>query len=369
MISRHPVCKKLYSDHRMNRRILLGTCHFSRVGRPIAAAILCLHIAVSSSAVRTPDQLFYESRPAMGTSFEIYLYAANRERADELFEAAFDEIERVEQALSNYRSTSELSRVNAKAAEAAVVTDPEVFSLLQRALAFSRQSDGAFDITVGTLMKAWGFFRGAGRYPTEEELNRARERTGWQSVKLDQQNRSVFFTRQGIELDLGGIGKGHALDCVARVLRDAGVRSALISSGSSSIYAIGTPPGKPGWPVRISDPLDRVRVLSTIRLRDQSLSTSGSYEKFFRLNGQTYCHIIDPRSGRPIEGMLQTTVIAPEATDSDALSTAVFVLGPQQSARLLNGIMGTAVLFVTDKKGADRIAQIRWPNEIERARE
>jgi thiamine biosynthesis lipoprotein len=218
------------------------------------------------------------------------------------------------------------------------------------------------------LMKAWGFFRGAGRYPTEGELNRAREQTGWQSVKLEQQNRSVFFLKPGIELDVGSIGKGYALDCVARILRDAGVRSALISSGSSSIYAIGTTPGKPGWPVRISDPVDRVRVLSTIWLKDQSISTSGSYEKFFRLNGRTYCHIMDPRSGRPIEGMLQTTVIAPEATDSDALSTAVFVLGPQQASRLLNRIRGTAALFVTDKNGADRIAQIRWPNEIESAR-
>jgi thiamine biosynthesis lipoprotein len=352
----------------MNRGILFGTCHFSRVARPIAAAILCLHVAIASSAVRTSDQLFYESRSAMGTSFEIYLYAANRERAHELFEAAFDEIERVEQALSNYRSTSELSRINAKAAEAPVVTDPEVFSLLQRALTFSRQSDGAFDVTVGMLMKAWGFFRGAGRYPTEGELNRAREQTGWQSVKLEQQNRSVFFLRPGIELDVGGIGKGYALDCVARVLRDAGVRSALISSGSSSVYAIGTRPSKPGWLVRISDPVDRERVLSTIWLKDQSISTSGSYEKFFRLNGRTYCHIMDPRSGRPIEGMLQTTVIASEATDSDALSTAVFVLGPQQASRLLNRIRGTAALFVTDKNGADRIAQIRWPNEIESAR-
>jgi len=300
----------------------------------------------------------------MGTSFEIYLYAPNRERASELFEAAFDEIERVEAALSNYRSSSELSRINASAADAPVVTDPEVFALLEQTFVYSRQSDGAFDVTVEKLMKAWGFFRGAGRYPSSEELARAREQTGWQRVRLDKRTRSVFFLTRGIELDLGGIGKGYALDCVARVLREAGVTAALISSGSSSIYAIGAPPGKAGWPMRVSDPLDVRRILSTISLKDQSLSTSGSYEKFFQLNGRTYCHIMDPRTGRPVEGMLQTSVIAPEATDSDALSTAVFVMGPERSARLLDNIPRTAAIFVTDRNGVGRIVQIRWPKQV-----
>ena len=346
----------------MNERILFGTWHLSFILRPIAAVVLCFYMAVSSPVLATPDQLFYESRPAMGTSFEVYVYAPDRERASELFEAAFDEIERVEQALSNYRSSSELSRINAIAADAPVVTDPEVFALLERAFDYSRQSDGAFDVTVGKLMKAWGFFRGAGRYPSNEELARARAQTGWQRVKLDQPARSAFFLTRGIELDLGGIGKGYALDCVARVLRDAGVTAALINSGSSSIYAIGAPPGKAGWPVRVSDPLDRTRILSTILLKDQSLSTSGNYEKFFQLNGRTYCHIMDPRSGRPVEGMLQTSVIAPEATDSDALSTAIFVMGPERSAGLLDSIAGSSAIFVGDRKGLGRIVQIRWPD-------
>ncbi len=346
----------------MNERILFGTWHLSFILRPTAAVVLCFYMAISSPVPTVAGQLFYESRPAMGTSFEVYVYAPDRERASELFEAAFDEIERVEQALSNYRSSSELSRINAIAADAPVVTDPEVFALLERAFDYSRQSDGAFDVTVGKLMKAWGFFRGAGRYPSNEELARAREQTGLQRVKLDQRARSAFFLTRGIELDLGGIGKGYALDCVARVLRDAGVTAALINSGSSSIYAIGAPPGKAGWPVRVSDPLDRTRILSTILLKDQSLSTSGNYEKFFQLNGRTYCHIMDPRSGRPVEGMLQTSVIAPEATDSDALSTAVFVMGPERSARLLDNIAGTSAIFVGDRKGLGRIVQIRWPD-------
>src|SRR5712692_2410310 len=327
----------------------------------LSAIIFCFQVAAGSLRPPRPDQLFYESRPAMGTSFEIYLYAPNRDRASELFEEAFDEIERVDAALSNYRSSSELSRINADAADTPVITDPEVFALLAHALDYSRRSDGAFDVTVGKLMKAWGFFRGAGHYPSAEELASAREQTGWQSVRLDNRTRSVYFLKRGIELDLGGIGKGYALDRVAALLREAGVKAALISSGSSSIYAIGAPPGKAGWPVRVPDPMDRTRTVSTVVLKDQSLSTSGSYEKFFRLNGRTYCHIMDPRTGRPVEGMLQTTVIAPEATDSDALSTAVFVMGPQQSARLLDKIAETAAMFVTDKTGPERILEVRWP--------
>src|SRR5215510_4849987 len=298
----------------------------------------------------------------MGTSFEIYLYSPNGERASELFEEAFDEIERVEEALSNYRSSSELSRINAQAADTPVVTDPEVFALLARSIDYSRRTDGAFDVTVGKLMKAWGFFRGAGHYPSDEELARAIGQTGWQNVRLEHQTRSVYFLKRGLELDLGGIGKGYALDRVATLLREAGVKAALISSGSSSIYAIGAPPGKAGWSVRVPDPLDRTRTILTVSLKDQSLSTSGSYEKFFRLNGRTYCHIMDPRTGRPVEGILQTTVIAREATDSDALSTSVFVMGPEQSMKLLDKIAGAAAVFVTDRIGAERVVRIHWPN-------
>jgi thiamine biosynthesis lipoprotein len=330
----------------------------------VLAIFFGFHVPAAAVVIDKSNQVFYESRPAMGTTFEIYLYAPNRERATEWFEESFDEIDRIEEALSNYRSSSELSRINAKAADTPVVTNPEVFALLARSIDYSRRTDGAFDVTVGKLMKAWGFFRGAGHYPSDEELARAREQTGWQNVRLDDQNRSVYFLRRGIELDLGGIGKGYALDRVAALLREAGVKAALISSGSSSIYAIGAPPGKAGWAVRVPDPQDRTRTISTVLLKDQSLSTSGSYEKFFRLNGKIYCHIMDPRTGRPVEGMIQTTVITPEATDSDALSTAVFVMGPQQSARLLDKVRGAAAVFVTDKTGVDRIVEIHWPNNL-----
>jgi thiamine biosynthesis lipoprotein len=341
------------------------------MSKHLAAGLLVLALAATLSGFAAPrrerrdgdapEALFSESRPAMGTTFEIHLYAADRARAQELFEAAFEEIERVEAALSNYRPTSELSRINAQAGAGAVVTDPEVFALVGRAFEYSRRSEGAFDITVGKLMKAWGFFRGAGRFPSDEELARARAQTGWRRVALDPARRSVRFLAPGLELDPGGIGKGYALDRVAALLREGGVTAALLYSGSSSIYALGAPPGKEGWTVRVPDPLDRSRDLSSVVLKDRSLSTSGNYEKFFRLGGRTYCHIMDPRTGRPVEGVLQTTVIAPEATDSDALSTTVFVLGPERGARLLKGMPGTSAFIVTDKSGPGRVVEVAWP--------
>lgn len=333
-----------------------------RVRLSAVVSFVVLACAAGASAQsQAAETLFSESRPAMGTTFDVHLYAADRARADALFEAAFEEIERVEAVFSNYRPTSELSRINREAAASPVVTDPEVFDLLARAFEVSRLSGGAFDMTVGRLMKAWGFFRGAGRYPSGAELKRALRETGWRRVRLDAAARTVRFTAPGVELDPGGIGKGYALDCVAKVLREAGVKAALLSSGSSSVYALGAPPGKAGWPVRVPDPVNRARVLSTVVLRDRSLSTSGNYEKFFRLGGRTYSHIMNPRTGRPVEGVLQTTVIAGDATDSDALSTAVFVLGPVRAAALLKNFKGAAALVVTDRKGAGRVVAIGWP--------
>ena len=305
--------------------------------------------------------MFSQARPAMGTMFTISVYAANQERASEYFEIAFDEIERVEEALSDYRPTSELSRINRLATDETVTTDPEVFKFLQTSMDFSARSGGAFDITVGPLMRAWGFFRGKGRYPTPEELSNARKSTGWQHVHLDPQKRTVHFDVQGMSLDPGGIGKGYAVERVANLLREAGVKTALIDAGSSTIYALGAPPEKNGWTIQVPRPGDRAHSISTVLLRDTSLSTSGNYEKFFTLNGKIYCHIMDPRTGEPVQGTLQTTVITPNATDSDALSLIMFVMGAEKSEKLLDEIPGTSGMWVLGEPQKSNVIQWRWP--------
>lgn len=309
-----------------------------------------------------PEQMFSQARPAMGTTFTIFVYATNQEKASEYFEIAFDEIERVEEALSDYRPTSELSRINRLAASETVTTDPEVFKFLQTSMDFSRRSGGAFDVTVGPLMRAWGFFRGSGHYPTPAELSNARKSTGWEHVHLDAANRTVHFDVQGMSLDPGGIGKGYVVECVTNLLREAGVKVALIDAGSSTIYALGAPPGKDGWTVQIPRPGDRTHSISTVVLRDTSLSTSGNYEKFFTLNGHVYCHIMDPRTGEPVQGTLQTTVITPNATDSDAFSLIMFVLGPDKSEKLLESVPGTSGIWVLGEPTKSTIVKWHWPD-------
>lgn len=310
------------------------------------------------------DSLFHLSRPAMGSRFDLYVYAPDEARARVWFEVAAAEVERIEQLLSNYRPTSELSRINRYAGGEAVTTDPEVFAFLRRSFAYSRLTDGAFDLTVGPLVEAWGFFKATGRYPSPEALRAARERTGWWQVVLDTTARTVRFRTPGVVLDPGAGGKGYALDRVAEVLRAHGVTSALVGLGTSSYYAIGAPPGEGGWAVRVPDPTDRSRTLSIIRLRDEALSTSGSYEKFFEMDGRTYSHLLDPRTGAPVEGRLQVTVVAPEAEESDVLSTAVFVLGPERAAVLLSSYPQVAALIVDGEAAHPRVVSLGWHADI-----
>jgi thiamine biosynthesis lipoprotein len=336
--------------------------------RNCISRFIFLWFAFSSSEVvrsqSAEDQLFSASRAAMGTTFTIYLYSSDQVKADTDFEAAFDEIERIEEALSNYRPSSELSRINRLAAQQSVTTDPEVFDLLQTSFDYSRRSGGAFDITVGPLMQAWGFFRKNGQYPTRAQLLQARARVGWKRVDLDPEHRTVRFDVPGMEFDMGGIGKGYAVDRVIELLRDAGVKSALVDAGSSTLYALGAPPGKDGWKVLVPQPGDRSHAISEVVLHDNSLSTSGSYEKFFRLNGRTYCHIMDPRTGAPVQGMLQTTVIAPTGTESDALSTTMFVMGPAKGRKLLESIPNTSAVWITHNTNEPHFEQWHWPGRL-----
>jgi thiamine biosynthesis lipoprotein len=226
-----------------------------------------------------------------------------------------------------------------------VLVEPRLFQLFDDSFRYSEETAGAFDITVGPLMKAWGFFRGQGRVPSRAELAEVLKRVSYRHLKLDQAQHQIQFDAEGIGLDLGGIAKGYAVDQAVEILRANGVSSALVSSGTSSLYALGAPPGERGWKVTVRDPYDAARAGDVVYLKDYSLSASGNYEKFFKLGGKTYCHIMDPRTGRPVENMLSTVVLAPRATESDALSTAFFVLGVAGSRKYLATHPDLTVLF------------------------
>jgi thiamine biosynthesis lipoprotein len=282
-----------------------------------------------------PELLRLEaSADAMGATYTVALYGQERSQMEAAVEEAFDEVRRLDRMLSNYRANSELSEVNRYAAERPVKVTPEFFQLLAACREYSRRSEGAFDITVGPLMKVWGFYRGTGRIPDKADVAGALEKVGWKNVLLDPENRTVRFAKPGVELDPGGIGKGYAVDRVVDVLKENGIHAAMVSAGGSSIYGLGSPGSETeGWPVQIRDPKDASRTVAEIRLKNQSMSTSGSYEKFFEAEGRIYSHIMNPRTGYPAAaGVLAVSVVADRALDSEAWTKPFFILGRQWAA-------------------------------------
>jgi thiamine biosynthesis lipoprotein len=313
----------------------------------IRPLVVFLALALAQPPAQAAENLVrYEaSHECMGTVFTVAAYGRDQDFLAEVVNEVFDEFDRIDAQMSNYKPESELSQINREAAQRAVIVEPRFFRLLQDTLQLSRETDGAFDPTVGPLMKHWGFFRGHGRLPSKAEIAEVLKRVGYRHVKLDAEHRTIRFDESGIELDLGGNAKGYAVDRGVDILRSSGITSALVSSGTSSIYALGAPPGAKGWKVTIRDPYDARKAGDTILLRNFSVSTSGSYEKFFKIGGKTYCHIVDPHTGWPVENMLCTVAIAATGSATDGLSTALFVMGPEASRKYLASHPDIAAIF------------------------
>jgi thiamine biosynthesis lipoprotein len=273
----------------------------------------------------------------MATRFELVLPGEDHVRLRAAGEEALDEIERLEAQLSLYRPSSEISHLNARAAREPVAVDPRLFRLLQRARALSEATGGAFDISVAPLMRCWGFVDGTGHLPAPDELDAARAVVGMHRVELNEDGITVRFATEGVTLDLGAIGKGYAVERAADLLREAGVTSALLHGGTSTVVAIGAPPGEDGWSVAIQHPSRPEEIVTGVSLRDEALSVSAVHGKAFEVEGRLLGHVIDPRSGRPVMGAQLAAVAAASATETDALSTALLVLGNawlQQFCRL-----------------------------------
>ncbi len=294
-----------------------------------------------------------DSRVTMGCTATVRACGSDAGSLPAVVGEALDEVDRVDRLMSNYRRDSPLSRLNREAASGPVAVEPELLDFLADCLRWSRESDGAFDITVGPLMKAWGFFRDDGRVPGEDELRRVLEGVGYRHLVLDRAAGTVRFDRPGVELDLGGIGKGYAVGRVVDLLRRRGVASALVNLGGSSVYGLGAPPDKNAWDVGIQDPTRPTRIALTVSLRDRALSVAGGYERFFEKDGVTYSHIMDPRTGRPVRGILSVAVLTSSATDGDALDDVLFVQGVSRAAAFLERIPSTEALFFLPQTGGD----------------
>jgi thiamine biosynthesis lipoprotein len=263
----------------------------------------------------------------MATRFEIALHGDDPVALRAAGEEALEEIDRLEAQLSLYRASSELARLNREAHERPVRVTPGLFRLLTRALELSRETGGAFDITIAPLVRCWGFMGGTGTgvMPEAAALAEARTKVGSEHIALDAGRLTVHFTRAGVMLDLGAIGKGHAVDRAAAALRAAGVGSALIHGGTSTSMALGRQPDGTRWKVGVIAPNQNssAKPLTVVELEDESLSVSAVWGRSFRIGEKTYGHIIDPRTGAPAESARLTAVVLPSATETDALSTAL----------------------------------------------
>jgi thiamine biosynthesis lipoprotein len=291
--------------------------------------------AAWAAAAQEPELLrLQESADAMGATYTVEIYGYDRVKMEAAAGAALDEARRLDELLSNYRPESEWSTVNRLASTRPVQTSPELFRLLAACLEYSRESEGAFDITVGPLMKVWGFYKDSGHLPHRAEVGAALTKVGYRHVHLDEGAHTVRFDRAGVELDPGGIGKGYAVDRMVDILRQNGIGIALVAGSGSSIYGMGAPPSEPrGWRVNIKNPWSPSKTAAEVYLKDQSISTSGSYEKFFRAEGRIYAHIMDPRTGFPAQGSVSVSVVAPLTIDSEAWAKPYFVNGRQWAAQ------------------------------------
>ncbi len=306
----------------------------------LALPILCL---LTLLGCRPPAATVVQARYLMGTICTVTADGPDSLRCVRAVDRAFEAMREVDRLMSTYRPESPISHLNRAGHEGWVETPPPLFRVIASACKYSRLSGGAFDVTVGPLVRLWGFFDKKGRLPSPEEEAKARPHVGYRHILLDSARTAVRFDRPGVEIDLGGIAKGYALDRAAEALRAEGIASAVVDAGGNLIV-LGGPAS-----VGVAHPLNQDSLLCRVEVRDEAISTSGSSENAFLSDGRRYSHIFDPRTGRPVSGgLLSVTVVAPAGMASDALSTAAFVMGPEEGMALIEGMKGVGALFVSE---------------------
>ena len=340
---------------------------------PEASAICCAILFLASgplSAQMDAQQdlpLFTFEHRAMGTQFEIVLAPPRPEMQPEdvqdFADQAFAAIDALEKRISHWRDDSETSKINRLASEGPVKVSSAQIQLLLDAKRLNQMSDGAFDVTVGPIMELWGFYKQEGHLPTREEVAAALLKVGLDKVLVDEQEETVRFSVPGMRLDFDGIGKGLAAERAANILKSLGVKSGVVNAGTSTVEAIGAPPGQAGWTVRVRDPYNKEAAhIAEVQINNESLSTSSNSENFLELEGKKYGHIIDPKSGWPVGGVVSVTVIGPRGMETDALTKAFYVLGEEKGRALCAAHPEFRAILVITENGAPRVVRINFPS-------
>src|SRR5579862_6193180 len=279
----------------------------------------------------------------MGTSIYVEVWSDDAAKGEEAIDAVMAEMRRIDTLMSHYKPESQLSQINARAAQEPVQVDAELFDLIKLSTHYSIITEGAFDITYASVGHLYDYPHHV--KPTEEQIKAALPGVNWRNMRLDPVQHTVRFEHPGMRIDLGGIGKGYAVDRGIAILKERGIAHAVVTAGGDS-RIIGDRMGRP-WLVGIRNPDDKNKVVTRIPLTDSAMSTSGDYERYFDENGIRYHHIIDPRKGHSASKVRSATILAPTATQTDGMSKTAFVLGPEKALEIINRMPEYDAIFVT----------------------
>lgn len=311
------------------------------------AAALVVVILYAGSSAQSSDKpvLVYKEKYVMGTVFEIAAYAESSDRGSAAIDKALREIVRMDDLMSNYKPESALSRLNRSAHFHAQKVPSDLYRVIEQAVRFSKLSGGKFDITVAPLVNLWKAALSGDSLPSLAQRQQAEECVGYEKIELTPPDQ-ITFRSSCMQLDLGAVGKGYAVDRAGEMLRSCGIRNALINSGGSSILALGSPPGQPGWLVHLRDPSHTVDPY--VILKDQSVATS-EQTAVSLLGSESAGHIIDLASGRPIDTRFAVSVVTSSGTPSDGLSTTLLLLGPKIGKSLVGGMSNVSAIWLSPK--------------------
>lgn len=285
-------------------------------------------------------------KPLLDTLVTIKAYGDNRRDTERAVDRAFVAMAKIESLADNFAADSEITLLNKRSGQGPVKASPDLFNMIALSIHYSKKTQGAFDITVGPLTRLWRFGEKS-HLPSRAEIDTLLPLVGWEKINLDREKQTVELTKPGMILDLGGVSKGYAVDKAMQVLQSRGIRGALVTTGSTT-RVIGTKAGNRAWEIGIQHPRDEGELLGVISSTQKSISTSGDYQRYFEKEGKRYHHILDPRTGLPVERIMAVTVVVTgDCAAADTLSTGVFALGFPQALRFVENEKGLEAMIVT----------------------
>lgn len=312
--------------------------------------VLTLGILLQRTPKGGPE--FYNSgfHELMGTFVQVTVTADNEQKAQECIDAAFERMREINRQMNDHDPNSPISRLTQTAFLQPAAISPELFEIIETSIQYSKLSDGAFDITIGPETQLWRKMAQTGQKPLEQELAQARAKVGYEKLILDAANRTLQFAVEGMKLDVGAIAKGYAVDLAVKVMQQKGADGGMVDIGGN-IRCFGQGPGEKGiWLIGLQDPRNDQQILMELRLNDMAVATSGDYRRTVVIGGEPHSHILNPKSAESVKEVASVTIIAPTATDADALSTTVSVLGKEKGLALLEQTGNAEAILITSQE-------------------